>query len=163
MPKSRPRHVSFGTGDRHDIVVGRPVAPARTAAPDLSRTARVRLGMIDWHRANGACVSRTARHFGFSRPTVYRWLERFDGHRLESLEDRSDRPLRRRRPTWTPAQLHAVRDVRERYPRWGKDKLAVLLRRDGIAISVSMVGPAADLDATLGRPEAGRMGGPAAG
>lgn len=26
---------------------------------------------------------------------------------------------------------------RQRYPRWGKDKLAVLLKRDGIDISVS--------------------------
>jgi hypothetical protein len=30
--------------------------------------------------------------------------------------------------------------VRERYPRWGKDKLAVLLRRAGIVLSVSMIG-----------------------
>jgi hypothetical protein len=34
----------------------------------------------------------------------------------------------------------AVRRQRERYPRWGKDKLAVLLRREGIGLSVSMVG-----------------------
>ncbi len=30
--------------------------------------------------------------------------------------------------------------VRERYPRWGKDKLAVMLKRDGLTLSVSMVG-----------------------
>ena len=36
--------------------------------------------MLDWHRAHGENVARTARHFGFSRPTVYRWLERFDRH-----------------------------------------------------------------------------------
>ena len=30
--------------------------------------------------------------------------------------------------------------MREMYPRWGKDKLAVLLRRDNYRISVSMVG-----------------------
>jgi len=33
-----------------------------------------------------------------------------------------------------------VRLLRERYPRWGKAKLAVLLRREGLALSVSMVG-----------------------
>jgi len=33
-----------------------------------------------------------------------------------------------------------VRRLREQYPRWGKDKLAVLLRREGWRVSVSMVG-----------------------
>jgi putative transposase len=140
MVKSRRPRVAQGTNVRRHIVMATQVPVLHRVAPDLSRAARVRLEMLDWHRAHGACVSRTARHFGFSRPTVYRWLERFDRHRLESLEDRSDRPVRRRRPTWTMAQLRAVQDVRERYPRWGKDKLAVLLRRDGIHLSVSMVG-----------------------
>jgi len=46
----------------------------RGQPPDLSRDARRRLAMLDWHRANGGNVSRTARHFGYSRPTVYRTL-----------------------------------------------------------------------------------------
>jgi transposase InsO family protein len=96
--------------------------------------------MLDWHRAHGGNVSRTARHFGVSRPTVYRWLGRFDRSHPGSLESRPPIPRRRRRPTWTPEQLRAVRAVRERYPRWGKDKLVVLLRRDGMWLSVSMVG-----------------------
>jgi len=112
----------------------------RDVAPDLSREARARLAMLDWHRSHGGNVSRTARHFGYSRPTVYRWLARFERHRLETLEDRGSGPHHRRRPTWTMAQLAAVKAVRERYPRWGKDKLAVLLRRDGLIVSVSMVG-----------------------
>jgi transposase InsO family protein len=116
------------------------VPVARSGAPELSRAARVRLEMLDWHRRHGRNVARTARHHGFSRPTVYRWLGRFEPHRLESLEDRSDRPHRRRRPTWTVAQLRAVKEVRQRYPRWGKDKLVVLLRREGIHLSTSMVG-----------------------
>jgi len=73
--------------------------------------------MLDWHARHGGNISRTARHFGFSRPTVYRWLARYDRHRLESLEDRPSRPIRRRRPTWTLAELVAVRRLRARYPR----------------------------------------------
>jgi len=34
-------------------------------------------------------VARTARHFGHARPTVYRWLGRFDRVCRETLEDRS--------------------------------------------------------------------------
>ncbi len=131
-------------GRRHPTILPVPgsflALGRRPPAPELSRAARVRLEMLDWHRAHGENVARTARHFGFSRPTVYRWLERFDRFRLESLEDRPARPVRRRRPTWTLAQLAAVRRLRMAYPRWGKDKLAVLLRREGIRLSVSMVG-----------------------
>jgi len=130
-------------GRRHPSVVLAPPAiqQLRNHPPiELSRTARSRLAMVDWHRAHGANVSRTARRFGLSRPTVYRWLARFERLRLESLEDRSSAPRRRRRPTWTIDQLRAVRAIRETYPRWGKDKLRVLLRRAGIVLSVSMIG-----------------------
>ncbi len=113
---------------------------AAQPAADPSRRARARLAMLEWHDAHGGNVSRTARHFGFSRPTVYRWLARYAPRRLASLEDRSSRPRRCRRPTWTHAQLLAVREMRRRYPRWGKAKLAVLLRREGIWLSVSMTG-----------------------
>jgi transposase InsO family protein len=139
IKSSRQRGHPQGTSAR-DRLVHRPRQAAREAAPDLSRDARRRLAMIDWHRAHDENVSLTARHFGFSRPTVYRWLGRYDRFRLESLEDRGSAPRRRRRPTWTMEQLRAVRAIRERYPRWGKDKLVILLRRAGLALSSSMVG-----------------------
>jgi putative transposase len=126
------------------VAVGGPklwrLARAVPAAPALSARARARLEMIEWHQRHGRCVALTARHFGFSRQTVYVWLRRYDGWRLVSLEDRPSTPLHRRRPSWTPAQAEAVRALREEYPCWGKAKLAVLLRRQGIYLSVSMVG-----------------------
>ncbi len=138
---SRRRRRPQGTNARRNQIVSPRFAPvARDVPPDLSREARVRLAMLDPHRSHGQNIARTARHFGFSRPTVYRWLARYDRHRLESLEARSSRPRRRRRPSWTPETVEAVRRVRARYPRWGKDKLAVLLARDGRRVSVSMVG-----------------------
>ncbi len=141
MAKStRQRAHPQGTNARNRIVERPAFGVVRTVAPDLSRRAHIRLELVDWHRAHGANVSRTARHFGYSRPTVYRWLERYDRLRLETLEDRSSAPRRRRRPSWTVEQLRAVKAVRERYPRWGKDKLRVLLRRVGIVLSTSMVG-----------------------
>jgi transposase InsO family protein len=107
---------------------------------DPSPAGRARLALVEWHEAHGRNVSLTARHFGFSRPTVYRWLGRYDRFHLASLEDRSSAPRRRRRPTWTVEAIEAVRELRECYPRWGKDKLVVLLRRAGVALSTSMVG-----------------------
>ena len=138
---SRRRHRPQGTNAQRNRIVAPLGAPiARNAPPDLSRVATARLAMLDWHRAHGGNVSRTARHFGFSRPTVYRWLARFEGRRLESLENRDSRPHRARRRTWSVAQVELVRRLRLRYPAWGKDKLAVLALRDGMILSVSMVG-----------------------
>lgn len=141
MVKSRRPRIAPGTNARRNLVVGVHLAPVvRSGPPDLSRLARQRLAMIDWHRDHGASVSRTARHFGYSRPTVYRWLARFEPRRLESLEDRPSRPLRQRRPTWSEVEIAAVRRLRETFPRWGKDKLAVLLEAEGLYLAVSRVG-----------------------
>lgn len=141
MPKStRQRAHPQGTNARNRQIRTPAWRAAREAAPDLSRDARRRLVMLEWHRAHGANVSLSARHFGVGRPTVYRWLGRFDRLHLESLEDRGSAPRRRRRPTWTVEYLRAVKAVRETYPRWGKDKLVVLLRRTGLRLSTSMVG-----------------------
>lgn len=107
---------------------------------DASRAVRMRLAVLDWHAAHGGNVSLTCRRFGISRPTFYRWRRRFDPRRLETLEDRPSRPLRRRRPTWTTLEIEAVRAVRKRHPRWGKDKLAVMLEREGLYLAVSRVG-----------------------
>jgi putative transposase len=106
----------------------------------LSAPARARLRMLDWHIRHRRCVAYTADHFGYSRPTVYRWLARYEATNLASLEDRSSRPRRCRRPAWTVAQIEAVRELREQYPAWSRVKLAVVLRRQGISLSGSTVG-----------------------
>jgi putative transposase len=121
-------------------VIPRAMSAARRAENDISREATQRLRVIDWHRGHGENVSLTARHFGLGRPTVYRWLGRFDPARLSTLENRSTTPQRRRRPSWSSALVQAVQQLREEMPRWGKDKLVVLLRRQGYTCSTSMVG-----------------------
>jgi transposase InsO family protein len=134
----------WGRARRHPTIVAYPAGFQRlwSRRPPvvLSRTARVRLAILDWHRSHDGNVSRTCRHFGISRPTFYRWQARYDPHRPESLEDRPSRPARRRRPTWSTAEIEAVRTLREHYPCWGKEKLAVLLEAEGLYLSVSRVG-----------------------
>lgn len=61
-----------------------------------------------------------------------------DGRAATSTSAR--RPRRRRPPTWRAAVEGAVLRLRQQYPRWGKDKLVVLLRRQGPCLSTSMVG-----------------------
>jgi transposase InsO family protein len=107
-------------------------------APVLSREAKQRLKILDYARTHS--VAATCRHFGIARSTYYRWQRRYDPQHLSFLENRSSAPRRLRRPTWAPEHAAAVRQARERYPRWGKDKLAVVLKREGTVLSVSMVG-----------------------
>ena len=111
---------------------------ARTCV-ELSREARVRLAWMDFYRASQN-VARTCRHFGISRQTFYRWQSRYDPYDLSRLESCSHRPHRQRQPTWTFPLEEKVLTLRLQFPRWGKDKLAVLLRRQQLQVSTSMVG-----------------------
>jgi transposase InsO family protein len=106
----------------------------------LSREAKARLRWIEWHARNGSNVSLTCRRFHVSRSTLYRWLKRYETHNLASLEGRPSRPKRVRRPSWTTAEVLAVKGLREQYPVWGKMKLKVLLAREGMLLSASKVG-----------------------
>ena len=107
---------------------------------ELSRDARARLKWMDFYRSHGYNARLTCRHFGIAPQTFYRWKRRYDPGRLESLKDKSRRPHRLRRPTASPELVEAVREAREEYPRWGKDKLAPLLGEAGWQVSNSMVG-----------------------
>jgi len=95
---------------------------------------------FDYYEAHGQNARLTCRHFGISPQTFYRWKRRYNEKHLASLEDRTHRPWRVRQPTWTEEQVTAVLKIREEYPRWGKDKLSVLLSGRGYSLSVSMVG-----------------------
>lgn len=95
---------------------------------------------MDYYRAHGENAALTCRYCGISRQTFSRWRRRYDPAHLARLEARSHRPKRRRQPTWSPALAERVLNLRRQYPRWGKDKLGVLLRTQGWPVSTSMVG-----------------------
>lgn len=106
---------------------------------ELSAAARDRLRALQlWaETGNVALVTRT---FAVSRATLYRWRRQYDPRDATSLNERSRRPHRVRTPRWPPALIADVRRLRQQYPRWGKDKLTVLLRPRHRAVSVSTVG-----------------------
>lgn len=124
------------------IISGTAPGAARLAGrgQELSAQARRRLKWMDYYEGHGHNARLTCRHFDVSPQTFYRWRRRYDPHNLSTLEDRCRRPRRLRQPTWSPELAQAVHALREQYPRWGKDKLAVLLRRGGWQVSTSMVG-----------------------
>jgi putative transposase len=105
----------------------------------ISPGAAARLRWMD-HYTVHQNVRLTCRHFDISAQTFYRWKRRFDPYDLTTLEDGSHRPLKCRSPQTPSAVVEQILAVRQQYPRWGKVKLAVLLRRKGIRISASTVG-----------------------
>jgi transposase InsO family protein len=88
----------------------------------------------------GLSAEEAARRVGTSRASLYRWRRRLAKDGPNGLEDGSRAPIRRRKPTWSKELAGAALTLRERYPCWGKDKLSILLRREGWSVSVSMVG-----------------------
>ncbi len=108
--------------------------------PDLSREANKRLQWFLYYEAHGRNARLTCRYFGISPQTFYRWWHRYNPKDLSTLEDHSHRPKQVRKPSWTQEEVEAVLSLREQYPRWGKDKLVVLLRQDGFEMSASTVG-----------------------
>ncbi len=94
---------------------------------------------MDYYWEHDSNARLTCRHFDIPPETFYRWKRRYDPKHLESLEESSRRPKRVRQAEWAPGIVQAVRELREQYPRWGKDKLVLFLPKDK-QVSTSMVG-----------------------
>jgi len=109
---------------------------------ELSREARTRLaldGLLSSQPQHGPWPALPP--FRNQPPDFYRGRRRYDSQHLATLEERSHRPhRRRRRVTWSSSLADRVLALRLRYPRWGKDKLAILLRQQKLTVSTSMVG-----------------------
>jgi transposase len=80
-------------------------------------------------------VSALAQMFDISRPTAYKFIHRYETAGLSGLLELSRRP--RTNPNQTPDRIEEeILRLRNRHPRWGAPKLAVLLedRFPGITV-----------------------------
>jgi putative transposase len=106
---------------------------------EVSKEAEKRLRWMDYYARCGN-ARKTCRYYGISAQTFYRWKRRYDPGALRTLEEVSRRPHRVRKRE-RPAGIEGkILELRGRYPRWGRTKLAVLLEREGIRASGSTVG-----------------------
>jgi putative transposase len=103
------------------------------AEPHLE--ARRRLKIIQWCEERGGKVRLTARYHGLSPDTVSRWLRAYRDRGVPGLEPRTRRPRRVRQPTTPTDVVLRIQELRERHPRWGREKLHRLLLQEGIAVS----------------------------
>ena len=98
----------------------------------ISKGARLRLEWIIYYY-DGHGAAETARHFGIARKTFYKWFQEFDEDNLYSLhklEDRSRAPKHVRQREITSLEKQRIVELRKKYIRYGKMKLAKYYRRD---------------------------------
>jgi transposase InsO family protein len=99
----------------------------------ISPKARQRLAWMDAYRESGN-AAKVCRHYGIPQRTFWRWKNRYDPWDLSSLEDRSRKP--KSSPNKTPRAVEdRVLDLRREHPRWGREKLALLMAREGAVVS----------------------------
>ena len=111
---------------------------ARLPAEPSAEASR-RLKVVQWYLEHGGKVRLTARHFGFSPDTISRWMRAYGSGGIRALEPRSRRPQRVRPPQVPLATVQRIQALREQYPRWGREKLRVLLEREGITLSAKSI------------------------
>ena len=102
--------------------------PFRSTDPHMER-ARLVAAHLDGHFS----VTDLADRFAVSRPTVYKWIERFKAGGAEALADRSRARLTQHAKTSPEAEALVV-EARRAHPTWGARKLLPYLatRHDGV-------------------------------
>jgi transposase InsO family protein len=107
----------------------------------VSQTAQERVKILAFWERYGDQATKDA--FGVSRATLYRWQRKLKagGGQVETLNKQSTAPKKRRRRIIPPEVEAFIIKERQFDPRLSKDKLAVLLKQDGVAdLSASTVG-----------------------
>jgi putative transposase len=97
----------------------------------------------DWEilKARKVPDKEIAKITGISRATYYRLRKLMSIYGLRGLENRSKRPRRFRQSKIPKETIEIVLNIRRNNPTYGKDKIAVILKRDfTINLSVSSVG-----------------------
>ena len=96
---------------------------------EISEKAKYRLGQL-----------KASTVLEISQANLYRWKKKLEEKGLKGLEDGSRRPKHLRCPRWEVKLIETIRELRQLYPRWGKNKLQVMLRREGFTPSLSTIG-----------------------
>ncbi len=103
------------------------------AMTTLTQTLKRRQAVIKYAKRYG--VTKASYRYNVSRPTIYKWMKRYNGH-LSSLKDESRRPHHHPKEH-TEAELKQIGNMRRRNPNAGLVVLWVKLREKGYKRSIS--------------------------
>jgi transposase InsO family protein len=109
----------------------------------LTENAKYRLGQLKaWLalQAQGLTSQQASSALDMPRATLYRWNKKVREKGLKGLEEGRRRPKHLRCPRWDIKLVETIIELRQLYPRWGKNKLNVMLRREGLNTSISTIG-----------------------
>jgi len=101
----------------------------RFSMGDISAKAKLRLACLEFYN-KFKDVSLTCKTFNISRPTFYKWKNRYSPDDLTSLEDKSKAPHRRRKSQLSWEQERKVIKLRKKYLAWGKKKLQIVYQKE---------------------------------
>jgi putative transposase len=77
----------------------------------------------------GHSLSDLCRHFDISRPTAYKWIERYKSSGIEGMRDRSRKPLSN--PLTTPQYIQDdILSIKYKYSKWGPKKILGYLKNN---------------------------------
>lgn len=81
-----------------------------------------RYEFVELARKNSSNFSQLCRRFNISRPTGYKWMQRYEKGDLSTLEDKSRRPQTSKNKTSQEIEK-LVLDLRDKHSSWGARKL----------------------------------------
>ena len=114
------------------------LARANTDVPPEARTRALMVAWVDERRARGLTRDHACRMLGISPRTYTRWRKILRRDGVRALGDHRS-PARKRDPWKRREVREAVERARLQRP-CGKEKLAILLEREGFSVSASTVG-----------------------
>lgn len=97
----------------------------------VSPAAKTRLEWMIFYETVGKRNARaTANYFSVSPKTFHKWKKRFDPHRIQSLEEESRAPHKRRVWQVSEEEEQRIISLRKKYLKYGKKKLRILYNQD---------------------------------
>ncbi len=104
---------------------------------EISEKAKMRLKWMDYIDKENS-IRKASRHFDIPEATIRYWRRKYKRWKLKSLEDKSRRPKEVRRSEVSFDVIEKIVDLRQKYG-WGKLKLQVLLKREGIQVGQTRI------------------------
>jgi putative transposase len=98
---------------------------------ELTAKALLKLEWVIFYYTSGKQnTTSTAIQFGVTRKSIHKWLKRYKDKGLKGLEEISRAPHKTRTRQITLLQRVRVKQLRNKYPKYGKMKLAALYHQD---------------------------------
>ncbi len=114
-------------GKQHQLMSTHDRWRAQAKLLGLSKKACHKLEWFIYYETKGKqSAATTARYFGMTRKTFYKWYAVFDPENLRALEESSRAPINRRKKQLVSHEDHRLLELRKANPEFGKMKLQQL-------------------------------------